>query len=145
MPKGRPAQQHLAENPASTVLKLFRQDISRSASVRNRRWRYDGWNLNSSNKAMSKPAAISRVNTGESLIGQSLMIGISLLLGVALALAAFDYAVPQPEDGTQGGTRRLGWYLRSGQWQADVHTAVAAFQFLVNSEPDYFTTPLLNH
>ena len=94
---------------------------------------------------MPKPAAVLHVNTGESSIGQALMIGISLLLCVTLALAVFDYAVPPAQAGTQGGARRVGWYLRSGQWRADVHTVVAAFKFMVDSDPDYFTTPLPNH
>jgi hypothetical protein len=49
----------LAENPASTVLKLFRPDISCSASVRNRRWLYDlGMQTNCSATLVEKPTLV---------------------------------------------------------------------------------------
>jgi len=85
---------------------------------------------------MSKRTAILDVNVGEALVGRVVLLGITLLLSLALAFAAFDYAVPKVPDGTPGSTRRVGWYLRSGQWHADVRTLATAFQFLVNSDPD---------
>ena len=80
-------------------------------------------------------------NTGWNLkvekgwIGRMLVAGLSLLLGLALAYATFDYAVPKLENGDRASARRFGWYLRSGQWRADVRTLGAAFQFLANSDP----------
>ena len=91
---------------------------------------------------MSKSTAVMNVNTGESWIGEVLMIGLSLLLCLTLAFAAFDYVVAKVPDGAQGVTKRNGWYFRSGQWCADVRTLAAAFKSIVDSDPD---TPVLSN
>lgn len=84
---------------------------------------------------MSKPFSVLDVNTEPSWIGRMPVLGISLLLGLTVALGAFVYAVPKVANGKPGNTRRLSWYLRSGQWRADARTLAAAFQFLVDSDP----------
>ena len=91
---------------------------------------------------MSNRNAVLEVNVGESWLVRMAMLGIGLLLCLTLAYAAFDYVVPKAPDGTDGATRRIGWYLRSGQWQADVHTLVAAFQFVVDCDSD---APIQTH
>jgi len=88
------------------------------------------------NRSMSNRHAVLDVNTGESWIGRVLVLGVSVLLCLTLAFAAFDYVVPKVPDGAHGSTRRVGWYLHSGQWQADVRTLAAAFKFIVNSDSD---------
>ena len=81
---------------------------------------------------MLNHSAVLDVNAGETWIGRMLVLGISLLLCLTLAFAAFDYVVPKVANGDEAGTRRVGWYLRSGQWRADVRTLAAAFEFILN-------------
>lgn len=57
-----------------------------------------------------------------------------LLLGMTLASAAFTRLVPKDSNGVQGTNVRVGWYLRSGQWHADVRTLAAAFQYLMTPD-----------
>ena len=58
-----------------------------------------------------------------------------LLVALPLAFGALNYLVPKVPNGVQGTTVRMGWYLRSGQWQADARTLVAALQFLMDPDP----------
>ena len=57
-----------------------------------------------------------------------------LLLVLTLAVAAFSRVAPKTSDGVHGTTVHVGWYLRSGQWQADMRTVVAAFQFIIDTD-----------
>jgi hypothetical protein len=40
-----------------------------------------------------------------------------------------DYVLPNPPGGFSSGQSRLGWYLGSGQWHADVRTLAAMTHF----------------
>lgn len=57
-----------------------------------------------------------------------------VLLVLTLAVVAFNRLVPKVANGGQGSTARVGWYLRSGQWHADVRTLVAAFEFVMTPD-----------
>jgi hypothetical protein len=63
------------------------------------------------------------------------LLGVALLLALALgASAILNHLVPTVPDRAQGVTARVGWYLRSGQLQADVRTLAAAFEFIMAPE-----------
>ena len=61
--------------------------------------------------------------------------GVIALLACAAAFAAFGYLVPRVPGGARGTRVRIGWYLRSGQWQADARTLAAAFQYVMDADP----------
>ena len=74
-------------------------------------------------------------------------IGGALLLAVlAGAWAGFDQLMPQVPGGLRSGQSRLGWYLRSGQWHADVRTAIAAADYVFDPANDLLpTVPSATH
>ena len=84
---------------------------------------------------MSKAFAEMNVTTGPPTICRvgtsSLMLLTALTLTVALA--ALNYLVPKVSE-FPGTSMRLGWYVRSGQWHADVRTMAAAFQYLMTPD-----------
>jgi len=62
-------------------------------------------------------------------------IGAALILAIATgAWAGFDQLVPQLHGGLRDGQSRLGWYVRSGQWHADMRTAVAAADYVFSPD-----------
>ena len=70
------------------------------------------------------------VTLGRPGIRRSGMSSFMLLPVLTLALAAFNCLLPKVSE-VPGTRMRVGWYLRSGQWHADVRTLAAAFQYLM--------------
>jgi hypothetical protein len=69
------------------------------------------------------------------------LLGAALLLPLALGSAAVTYTVltplaPKQPGRGQGVTARMGWYLQSGQLQADARTLAAAFRYVMEPERD---------
>ena len=65
------------------------------------------------------------------------LLGVALLFSLALvSAAALNCLVPKVPDRAQGVTARMGWYLHSGQWQADVRTLTASFHYMMATESD---------
>lgn len=61
---------------------------------------------------------------------------LSLLVILPLAVAGADRIADKVSDGMQGGSTRIGWYVRSGQWLADVRTFTGACQFMMEGDMD---------
>jgi len=61
--------------------------------------------------------------------------GVIILLALTAAFAPLNYLVPRLPHGARGPSVRIGWYLRSGQWHADVRTLAAAFQYVMDAYP----------
>jgi hypothetical protein len=59
---------------------------------------------------------------------------ITLLLVLLLGIAALNQTMPNGADRAPSGVKRVGRYLRTGQWQADVRTVAAAFRYFVDPE-----------
>ena len=73
-------------------------------------------------------------------------IGGALLLAVAVGTWGFDQLMPQVPGGLRNGQSRFGWYLRSGQWHADVRTAIAAADYVFDPANDLLpTVPSATH
>lgn len=83
---------------------------------------------------MSECSADLHTNTEHVRIRCVRLPCLMLLLGMTLASAAFTRLVPKDSNGVQGTNVRVGWYLRSGQWHADVRTLAAAFQYLMTPD-----------
>ena len=83
---------------------------------------------------MARRRALGDSRTGEAWISQALALGISVMLFLGLAFAAFDYVVPKAPTAVHCSQRRVGWYLSSGQWRADMRTLASAVRFIVNSD-----------
>jgi len=64
------------------------------------------------------------------------LIGVALLLNVALASTALNYLVPTAADSRQQIGARLGWYLHSGQLQADARSLAAALDHIMDIDRD---------
>ena len=65
------------------------------------------------------------------------ILGIALLVTVALdSPAALNYLVPKVPGHPKGVGARVGWYLHSGQLQADIRTLAATCQFLKQTVSD---------
>ena len=62
------------------------------------------------------------------------------------AWTGFDQLMPKMSSGMPGGQSRLGWYLSSGQWHADVRTvaAVAHYVFSPDNQDSTTTEPATN-
>ena len=63
-------------------------------------------------------------------------LSVAVLMSLALAPAVLNHLVPKVPDRAQGVTARMGWYLHSGQLQADIRTLAATFQYVISTEPD---------
>lgn len=63
-------------------------------------------------------------------------LGLGLLVLLSVGLVVTEYLVPEPSSRSLGASSRAGWYLRSGQWRADVRTLAAAFEFVMDSTPE---------
>ena len=61
---------------------------------------------------------------------------LSLLAILPLAVAGADQMADKVSDGRQGSSKRIGWYVSSGQWLADVRTFKGACQFMMESDMD---------
>src|SRR5688572_13639578 len=96
-------------------------------------------NLESSqSKNMSDPTAELHVSTGGTWIRRAALLGLGLALVLHLGFSALDYVVPRSLDPDRSAFTRAGWYLRSGQWHADVKTLVCALEYVMTPEA---TTP----
>lgn len=91
---------------------------------------------------MSKPAANLRANTGGTWNRRVALLGLSLLVILPLTFTALDHLVPKVSSRGPGASTRAGWYLRSGQWHADIRTLVAAFAYVIDSDTE--TTAAIN-
>jgi hypothetical protein len=58
---------------------------------------------------------------------------LSLLVILPLAVAG---AVRMADKASDGSSTRIGWYVRSGQWLADVRTFTGACQFMMEGDMD---------
>jgi len=65
---------------------------------------------------------------------------LSLLLILPLAVAGAHRMADKISDGVPGSSTRIGWYLQSGQWLADVRTFTAACEFVLEGDPDAVAT-----
>lgn len=74
-----------------------------------------------------------RLNRGKSWVICLALLGVALLT-LVLGSAALNRLQFQMPDRAQGVSARAGWYLRSGQWQADVRTLAAACQFIMATD-----------
>ena len=83
---------------------------------------------------MRKHSAEMNANTAHPITIRAGLPCLILLLVLTLAIAAFNRVVPKTSDGVHGITVHVGWYLRSSQWQADMRTLVAAFQFIMDTD-----------
>jgi len=90
---------------------------------------------------MSNDSAELNLTAGRSGIHRVGMSSLALLAVLTLALA-FQYLVPKISAESPRTGMRVGWYLRSGQWHADVRTLAAAFQYLMT--PDQNTKSWIN-
>ena len=88
------------------------------------------------NKSMSKHSTDLDANSRESWQGRVALPALRLLLIVALVFSAGASLATQIPRGAQSPTNRVGWYLRSGQWHADIRTLAAAFQFIADCDSD---------
>ena len=84
---------------------------------------------------MSKPVTNLRVNTGSTWSRRGAVLGLGLLALLPLSFTALDYLVPKAASQDQRASTRAGWYLRSGQWRADVRTIAAAFEYVIDLVP----------
>lgn len=80
-------------------------------------------------------------NRRASGVARAVRPGLTLLLILLLAAAALGRLVPSVRDGMPGAKARGGWYFRSGQWQADVRTLAAAFQYIMDDDSDPAIVP----
>lgn len=62
------------------------------------------------------------------------LLGVALLLFLTLGAAALNHLMPKGSYRAPEITARLGWYLHAGQFEADVRTLAAAFQFILETE-----------
>jgi hypothetical protein len=72
----------------------------------------------------------------------------ALLLAVTVgAWAGFDQLMPKVPGGLRNGQSRLGWYLSSGQWHADVRTVASAANYVFSPDNQVLPaeTPVTNH
>lgn len=74
-------------------------------------------------------------NYGDSHLNRRGWPCLAMLLVLLMAFTGFDRLVPDDSNRAQGGNARVGWYLRSGQWHADVRTLAAVFQYLLSPDP----------
>jgi hypothetical protein len=94
-------------------------------------------NMNSDSsekKNPSKPAAGLRINPGAAWKGRVTLLGLGLVLILPLSFTALDFLGPKSPCPGQGSFTRTRWYLRSGQWHADVHTLVCALEFVMQDD-----------
>ena len=61
---------------------------------------------------------------------------LSLLVILPVAVAAAGRIAAQAADERQGGSTRMGWYVRSEQWLADFRTLTAACRFVLEGDAD---------
>lgn len=85
---------------------------------------------------MPKPAINLCVNNDKPWTGRMAVLGLGLLMIMPVSFTALDYLVPKTPGLGQIASTRAGWYLRSGQWHADVRTLAAAFEFVMDLSPD---------
>ena len=89
----------------------------------------------SEKQSKSNPATNLPVSHGNTWNRWVTALGLGLLVILPASFVAVDYLVPKAPSRSQGASTRAGWYLRSGQWRADVRTLAAAFEFVMNSVP----------
>jgi hypothetical protein len=82
---------------------------------------------------MSNDSAEMNLTAGRPGIRRVGMSSLALLAVLTLALA-FHYLGPKSSAEAPRTKLRVGWYLRSGQWHADVRTLAAAFQYLMTPD-----------
>jgi hypothetical protein len=83
---------------------------------------------------MSEHSAELHTNTEHARNRCVRLLYLLLLLGLTLVSTAINRLVPKDSNGVQRTNVRVGWYLRSGQWHADVRTLAAAFQYLMTPD-----------
>ena len=84
---------------------------------------------------MPKPAANLHMNKNKTWNRWVALVGLGLLVILPVSLTTFDFRSARAPSQGQMASARSGWYLRSGQWRADVRTLAAAFEYVVDWLP----------
>jgi hypothetical protein len=64
------------------------------------------------------------------------VLWLVLLAVVSLSVVSAERLRTRVSTELKGGSTRVGWYFRSGQWLADVRTFSAACQFVMEGDQD---------